>query len=114
MVTSTDIEERNSALRLSNLSTFENPYLPLPVVRLSPLLEKLLAKEPESSEALATLVGRLLLRADISYLWVFRSICGLRDNKHSTFQIEFFEAFHISLARNYLPPSRVRHMAWSF
>jgi hypothetical protein len=73
-----------------------------------------MAKEPESSDALATLVGRLLLRADISYLWVFRSICGLRDNKHSTFQIEFFEAFHISLARNYLPPSRVRHMAWSF
>ena len=70
-MTSAVTEERTRVLRLSNLPTLAGPIMPLPAVRVSPLLQKPQVQEPECSTALAINVERLLLQSDVSYLWVF-------------------------------------------
>lgn len=114
-MTSAVTEERIRVLRLSNLPTLAGPIMPLPAVRVSPLLQKPQAKEPECSTALVINVERLLFQADVSYLWVFfvrSAVKNFQLSKLSTLQIEFFEAIHSSFARNHLPPSRVQQTAW--
>ena len=114
-MTSAVTEERIRVLRLSNLPTLAGPIMPLPAVRVSPLLQKPHAKEPECSTALVINVERLLFQADVSYLWVFfvrSAVKNFQLSKLSTLQIEFFEAIHSSFARNHLPPSRVQQTAW--
>lgn len=78
-MTSAVTEERTRVLRLSNLPTLAGPIMPLPAVRVSPLLQKPQVQEPECSTALAINVERLLLQSDVSYLWVF--FCSNRQSK---------------------------------